>query len=338
MENEQNIAVSIIIVNYNTCQLTIACIQSVLEKTVTIPFEIIVVDNASSDGSVDILRKTFPAIRIIPSVTNLGFGKANNLGASFARGSFLLLLNSDTLLVNDAIGILFNYLSSPENIKVGICGGNLYTKEMTPNHSYATFYPSLFNVIVYRSRLSTILKKSDVFNNTGSIKEVAIIIGADLFIRKSLFDEMGGFDPFFFMYVEDGELSYRVKKAGYQIVSVPNAKIIHYQGKSSTSAKKLIMEVSSYVYYFNKHFKPSTVKWYKIIELFFAGCKCLLSVLLGKKEICSANLSLIKYIISPEPAQPAGSENTEQKAIETENPANIKNNHAKNQEITTKSI
>lgn len=305
MENEQNIAVSIIIVNYNTCQLTTACIQSVLEKTASIPFEIIVVDNASSDGSVITLCKKFPAIRVIPSANNLGFGKANNLGASYARGKFLLLLNSDTLLVNDAILILFNYLSSPENINVGICGGNLYTKEMAPNHSYATFYPSLFNVIVYRSQLSTIFRKSDVFNNTGSIKEVAIIIGADLFIRKSLFDEMGGFDPFFFMYVEDGELSYRVKKAGYQIVSVPEAKIIHYQGKSSTTANKLIMEVSSYVYYFNKHFKPSTVKLYKAIEFFFAGCKWLVSVLLGKKEVSSANLSLIKYLISPEAALPA---------------------------------
>ncbi|MEJ7587420.1 MAG: glycosyltransferase family 2 protein [Ferruginibacter sp.] len=283
MDLEQEIDVTVIIINYKTCSLTLDCIRSVFEKTANIHFEIIVVDNASGDECVAVLNEAFPAVKVIEPNTNLGFGKANNLAASHAKGRYLFFLNSDTVLLNNAIEALFSCLQSDVGKTMGICGPNLFTKELRAHHSYATSYPSLLNIFLYRSRLSKFFRKTDVFNVTGKIKDVAIIIGAALFIPARVFEELEGFDPVFFMYVEDGDLSYRAKAMGYRIVSVPNAKIIHYQGKSSSTGSKLIMEVTSYIYYFKKHTQFKTVRIYKLIEFFFASIKFILFSL-WKKE------------------------------------------------------
>jgi GT2 family glycosyltransferase len=180
---------------------------------------------------------------------------------------------------------------------VGICGGNLYTTDLQPNHSYATFYPSVFKILGYRSQLAALMGSLETFNTGNKPKDVAIIIGADLLIKKQLFDQLGGFDPAFFMYIEDGELCLRAKKQGYRIVSVPEAKIIHYQGKSSTTGRKLIMEVTSYLYYFKKHHSKSTLFAYKITELASAIAKFLIFSLAFKKEKAAAYLSLLSFII-----------------------------------------
>ncbi|MBL0356225.1 MAG: glycosyltransferase family 2 protein [Chitinophagaceae bacterium] len=295
MQPNLTIDVSVIIVNFNTCQLTSDCIKSVLEKTKDINIEIIVVDNASSDGSVPTIKKMFPGVTVIESHENIGFGKANNLGATSAKGTYLFLLNSDTLLLNNAIGYLAKCMQQDKDNRIGICGGNLFTKELQPNHSYASYYPTLLNIFLYRSRLLKAFNKTDTFNLLDESKEVSIIIGADLFIRKKLFDELGGFDPYFFMYVEDGELNFRVRKAGFKIVSVPAAKIIHYQGKSSTTANKLIMEVSSYIYYFRKHHNQATVAVYKLVELFFAVFKFTFFIFNRGKR--AAYGSLIRFLV-----------------------------------------
>lgn len=295
--SNENIDVSVIIVNFNTCLLTIDCIHSIFEKTKRVNFEIIVVDNASSDESVVEIRKKCPQVKLIENDRNLGFGKANNQGASHAKGTYLFLLNSDTLLINNAIEILLNFMNDNRGGKIGICGANLYTNDLKPNHSYSVKYPSLVNIFFYRSQLSSVFKKLDVFNKSEKVKDVAIIIGADLFTPRAVFEMMEGFDPFFFMYIEDGELCYRVKKAGYRIVSVPEAKIMHYQGKSSTTGSKMIMEVSSYLYYFRKHHGSFTVIVYRLIELFFAISKFLMSAIIINKQKRAAYLKLIKFLI-----------------------------------------
>ena len=115
--------ISIIIVNYNTCDLTLQCLQSVYEKTVDVGFEVIVVDNASSDNSVEMIKKMFPQVKIIESVENLGFGKANNLGVKYANGDYLFLLNSDTILISNVIFEFYRFMQkSPQ---IAACGGNL---------------------------------------------------------------------------------------------------------------------------------------------------------------------------------------------------------------------
>ena len=136
--------VSIIIVNYNTYNLTHNCIESIIKNTCSISFEIILVDNASKDGSKEFFSKD-NRIKYIYLEENIGFGRANNVGVEYASGNFLFFLNSDTLLVNNAIYILYQYLI--ENPKVAICGGNLYDVNMQLTHSFSKLFPSIVNDI-----------------------------------------------------------------------------------------------------------------------------------------------------------------------------------------------
>ena len=141
------IAVSIIIVNYNTAELLNDCIDSVQSKTVNVDYEIIVVDNNSEKGSLDHLIEKYPTVNFIFSEENLGFGRANNLGATKARGKYLFLLNPDTLLVNNAIAILYDFMEvNPES---GVCGGNLYKADNSPAISYHTmsFYTREWRIL-----------------------------------------------------------------------------------------------------------------------------------------------------------------------------------------------
>ena len=226
--------VSVIYVNYKTSRLCADSIQSVLEKTDGLRYEIIVADNNSEDGSAEFLSQTFgDTVKIISLAENIGFGRANNVAIETAAGEFVFLLNTDTLLVNNAIKILYDFIKTDDTI--GVVGGNLYDKEMRPNHSFhrkvgLTEY-NLFHLYwkMFRRKLC---KKREDFNYSQKSKAVDMITGADMLVRKSVLDKTGGFDPDFFMYSEDAELSYRIRKVGYKIISVPQAKIIHYGGMS----------------------------------------------------------------------------------------------------------
>lgn len=288
--------VSIIIVNYNTSKLLDDCISSLIENITEVLFEIIVVDNASIDDSVALMKRKYPSINLIESKINLGFGKANNLGVSFANGKYLFLLNTDTLMVNNAVKVFFDFMELKTSQDIGACGGNLFNLDLTPNFSYSLNYPSLKNIISYRSGLS-FLENKESFNSSKTIKEVAIIIGADFFVRKKVFDLVRGFDPSFFMYVEDGDLCYRISKLKYKLVSVPEAKIIHLQGKSSSNFFKLHMEYSGYLIFFKKHYSFFTVKFYSFIEIFFAALRLIWFGITMKKSKVQDYFRLIKFIL-----------------------------------------
>lgn len=232
--------VSVIIINYNTRQMTAECIDSVFEKTKGVEFEIILVDNASTDGSKEFFEQD-KRITYIYNNENLGFGRANNVGIKVAKGRNILFLNSDTLLINNAIKILSDYLD--ENPRVGACGGNLYTKNLKPNHSYRRIAPSITDEInTFFAKIPTkiIYGKNEEYNHTNCPISVKYITGADLMIRIDVIRKVGTFDPRFFMYYEETELCYRIRKNGYKIMSVPNARIIHLQGVSSNYYKKKI--------------------------------------------------------------------------------------------------
>ena len=228
--------VSVIIVNYNTLELTKNTIDSVIEKTKDLSYEIILVDNASTDGSVEFFENEYKnKITFIKNNENLGFGKANNKGAEVAKGKYIFLLNSDTLLINNAIKILFNFMEKYK--KIGICGGNLYTQELEPTHSYKEKITSLLTE--FNHYLNPFIrikkffyKKRDDFNYTNNNLNIGYIIGADLMISKRIFLEIGGFDKEIFMYYEDVELCYRIKKQGLKVYNIPAAKIVHLEGKS----------------------------------------------------------------------------------------------------------
>lgn len=243
--------VSIIFVNYKTKDLTVNAINSVNENTFGIEYEIFVVDNNSNDGSIEEIEHKFPNIKIIKNSVNAGFGTANNLAIKQANGKYIFCLNTDTLLINNAIKEMFDFMELNKN--VGACGGNLYDTDMKPTMSYANF-PSLWNSL----SITWILRKFfPILRNheeVKTIKKVDFITGADIFLRKSVIDEIGLFDEQFFMFYEEVDLCKRIKNAKHQIKVIPSAKIIHLEGKSTTNFwNNIQMRVKSKYLYAKKH-------------------------------------------------------------------------------------
>jgi len=236
-DNNTLMGVSIIIVNYNTRDLLEQCVESVFLHTTDIHFEIIIVDNASSDGSTEMIKRNFPYVILIESKENLGFGRANNLGAKHANGKYLFLLNSDTILIENSIKLLYDYFENNTNDKLALIGCKLLDINKNPHISYGNF-PTIKQEL-FEYGLSKIFKKyylknlsPSVSDNSNRLREVDYLMGADLFFKKKIFEEIGGFDEDFFLYYEETEICYRLKAKGYQILWVPITSIIHYIGAS----------------------------------------------------------------------------------------------------------
>ena len=261
--------VSVIIVNYNTLELTKNTIDSVIEKTKNLNYEIILVDNSSTDGSVEFFEREYKdKIIFIKNNENLGFGRANNKGIEIAKGKYVFLLNSDTLLINNAIKILFDFMEKNENC--GVCGGNLFDINLRPTNSFnmkmLSYKDEYINSIVNLFLKIFKLKKKS-FNYTQIPLKVEIIIGADMFIRKNIFSKIGKFDEDFFMYHEESELCFRILKNGYKIYSIPQAEIIHLEGRSSQfKEKKFRMDrFHKYMFFYKTRGKKS-LKWVYLLS------------------------------------------------------------------------
>ena len=270
-----NIDVSIVFVNYKTKDLTIQAVKSVLSKTKGINFEIYVIDNNSQDGSIEAIENEFPNINIIKNPINAGFGAANNLAIKQAKGKYILCLNTDTLLINNAIKILYDFMEKEENKNVGACGGGLYDSQGLPLGS-AGHFPCITQIF-YRAGLKNILKKQYkkysfelTIDDIKTLDNIDYISGSDIFFRKNILDKVGLFDENFFMYLEEAELCKRIVDKGYNCKIVPDAKIIHYEfGSTENNAntiKRKKISRSSEFYYFKKH-HPKKVFFVKIIYL-----------------------------------------------------------------------
>ncbi|MFI5212169.1 MAG: glycosyltransferase family 2 protein, partial [Ignavibacteria bacterium] len=235
------IDISVIIVNYNVKELLEQCIVSVLKAAVNLKIEIIVVDNNSFDGSVPYIKSKFPAgteIKLIESPVNLGFARANNLGAAEAGGEYLLILNPDTILQEDTLDKSLAFSRTTEKAGAVTCklilpSGKL---DLACRRSFPT--PS---VAVYRILgLSRLFPKSRLFGkynltylDENESYEVDAIVGAFMLIKRSVYEEVKGFDEDYFMYGEDLDLCFRIKKAGYKVYYYPGTSIIHYKGEST---------------------------------------------------------------------------------------------------------
>ena len=230
--------VSVIIVNYNTLQMTQDCIDSVFNKTKDVEYEVILVDNASTDGSKEHFEKD-DRIRYIYSNENLGFGRANNLGYQFSRGNYIFLLNSDTLLLNNAIMEFKKYLDNSEN-DVCCVGCELVDKDGKPAGSYGGF-PDVKNflgrILAHYKIHSEFLYGKTKASNHFPFK-VDYICGADLFIRRQVIEQCGLFDPDFFLYFEETEMQYRFQKNGYYSMIINSAEIMHLHGGSDMQKGK----------------------------------------------------------------------------------------------------
>lgn len=255
--------VSIIIVSYNVCDLICKCIQSIYDKVKDLTYEVIVVDNASSDDTVCSIRKNYPTVKLIDSPENLGFGRANNLGAGVATGKYLFFLNPDTELINDAVSILYAFME--RHLNVAMCGANLYTPDLQSNVSYKMNLPQFMDAIAYVGNIS-LRRNKDVFNHSSEPKSVVFVAGADMFIRHTVFEKIGRFDERFFMYFEEAIFSRKIMNLQLELYSVPTARIIHYEGASSKKKSSMI-----YLYFdsFLKYYKEYYPFGFKMIAFLY---------------------------------------------------------------------
>jgi len=221
--------VSIVLVSYNTKDLTRNCLKSLYEKTSGVNYNVWVIDNASHDGSAQMIKEEFPQVNLIESSDNIGFGRANNVVINKVQSKYVFLLNTDTILLNNAVKILYDLMELPENVNVGACGGQLHNRDMTLQGSVGEF-DTLDKLC--RKTLGIKIKNELSYSVHG---EPDYIIGADLMLRKSALANCGGFDERFFMYGEEAELCLRLRKNGYGLRFTPESKILHYGGASSYS-------------------------------------------------------------------------------------------------------
>ncbi|MFA7088032.1 MAG: glycosyltransferase family 2 protein [Patescibacteria group bacterium] len=234
---------SFIIINYQTPDITVDCLRSILKFCPQDNCEIIVIDNASGDESVAIIKKEFgEKIKLIANRENLGFAKANNQGAKMATGRYLFFLNSDTLLTDNPLEKL--KIRFQEN-KIGIVAPQVLTADGLPQKSAYGSYPKIKDLIL--SKL-----KNKIDDNGNPKKDW--VSGAALVIKKNVFDLIGGWDEKFFLYFEDVDICRRTKMAGYSIIVDSESSIIHLSGQSlKKNWQRRKHYYRSQDYYFLKH-------------------------------------------------------------------------------------
>ena len=251
---------SIIIVSYNTCELTCACVRSIYDSEIESCFEVIVYDNASGDGSADSIASKFPDVKVIKSDTNIGFAAANNIAAEHACGDWLLLLNPDTLVLDNGISKLLGFANASG--RRAIFGGASMTPEGETDFRSCWAQPSLWGLTTQALGLSVVGKRSRILNpdeipdwERDTIRNVGVITGCFLLVNQETWDELGGFDVDYFMYSEETDLCLRADKRGISRIFYPDARVLHIGGASERSKPhKTIKLFLGKRIYFEKHY------------------------------------------------------------------------------------
>jgi len=289
---------SIVIVNYNVKHFLLQCLKSVQKAISGIEAEVFVVDNASSDNSVEMLKEKFPWVNLIANKANKGFSYANNQAIKLARGEFVLLLNPDTLVEEDTFAKCLEFMNhTPDAGALGVKMIN-GKGEFLPESKRALPIPSVaFYKIFGFSKLFPRSKRFGSYHLTyldnKKTQPVEVLSGAFMFIRKKVLDEIGLLDETFFMYGEDIDLSYRIIKAGYKNYYLPDTRIIHYKGESTKkgSINYVIVFYKAMQIFAKKHFtnkKSFLLTWVLNVAIWFRA-----SLAIGKRMISSLLLPIL---------------------------------------------
>jgi GT2 family glycosyltransferase len=255
------IDLSIIIVSWNTKEYLLPCMKLIFEKGEGISSEVIIVDNGSQDGSVNEGKKAFPLVHLIENERNLGFAKAANQGLQKASGRYFLLLNPDTQVKNKVIKQLVSFMDT--HLDVGVAGAQLFNADGSKQNSIANF-PSLSTELLNKRLLRWLFPKTFPGKERDYPEpiEVDSVIGACMMVRREALDQVGLLDEDYFLFLEETDWCYRMKRAGWKVYHVPQAEVYHFQGKSGETVKKKakIEYYRSRYHFFKKN--RGTLQWF----------------------------------------------------------------------------
>ena len=286
--------VSVIIVNWNTCDLLRQCLRSVFDQVPSIGIEVIVVDNGSADDSVEMVRREFSQVILLANQDNRGFAAANNQGMTVANGRYILLLNSDTIVLDRAIEKTVAF--ADQHSDTAVTGCRVLNPDRTLQNSCFMF-PSILNWFLFSTYLYRLFPRSRFFGreqmtwwSRNDSREVDVVTGCYMLVRKEAIDEVGLMDERFFMYAEETDWCYRFRAREWKNRFTPDAEIIHIGGASAVKlgARRAQVTNSSFVRYMFKHWsKPRAVTGVYMIALFYV---IRLAVLVPKRWLkCHVN-------------------------------------------------
>lgn len=256
--------VSILIVNYNVKDYLLQCLRSIEASSPGVSYEVVVVDNASVDQSISELKPDFPTVNWIQLEENVGFGRGNNRGLEECRGRYVLFLNPDTIIAQDTLETMVRFMD--EHADVGMAGCKVLNPDGTFQLACRRGLPTPWASFCKLSGLQSLFPKSKLFARYNltylpidATYEVDVLIGAFMIAPTSLMKELGGFDPDFFMYGEDVDLCYRVKKAGKKVMYTHQTSIIHFKGESTrrSSINEVKVFYDAMEIFARKHFSRS---------------------------------------------------------------------------------
>ncbi len=260
--------ITLAIINYNTRGLLKTCLNSILKEPPLIGYEIIVIDNGSSDGSVDMMKQTFPNIHLLENAGNLGYAAAANQGLRTSHAKYVLVLNTDIEMDRDAIDILVEHADRHEDLAVAgplllnTDGSIQMSGRRFPSFLDATMHAFL-GMVWPRNRFSVRYRLLDWDRKNDSL--VDWVCGAAMLVRRSAAEQVDFFDEGYFMYVEDMDLCYRLWQNGWKVYFCPDAKMVHHIGQSSRqSSTRMIVEFQRSLYrFFDKTYTDTNKRWLK---------------------------------------------------------------------------
>ncbi len=254
--------ISVILVSYNTKNLTKQALEALLKSSCAKDLQIIIVDNASKDKSVDMLKTDFPQIQLIENKTNLGFGRANNQALPYLKGDFVLLLNTDAFVEVDTIQQTVAFMQ--DHPKTGILGVKLIGRDNVLQPS-CRYFPTLLNLFIERSNLDTIFKNvklvDDMSWDHNSTRNCDWVPGCYYLISRKMIEKVGLFDPLYFLYCEEVDHCFAAKQAGWEVTYFADASVVHIGGESAKSDgsisnpnRQLVsLQIESELLYFRKN-------------------------------------------------------------------------------------
>lgn len=255
---------SVVIVSWNTADILRQCLESVFAHPPAAPFDVWVVDNASTDGTVAMVQQQFPQVNLLTNPHNVGFATANNQAMRQATGDYVLLLNPDTIVHAGALQTLVHFLDT--HPQTGACGARLLNADGTLQHScYPS--PTLGRELLRMFHLDGRVRYHMEQWPTDQPRPVEALLGACILARRNLVEAIGWMDESFFMYSEEIDLCYRIARAGWQLHWVPQAEIVHLGGQSTRQVKTemFLRLYQGKLHYMRKHYGRGQAELYKMI-------------------------------------------------------------------------